>query len=312
LNFPLHSLAVEITKEILIMPHIEIRPARSEDREAVLAFCVNTWEWGDYIEYVWDEWLNDPQGKLFVATMDGQPVGVAHVRMLNKTEAWLEGMRVDPAFRGQGIATALYDAQVTEAKHRGATTARLITDSTNTAALHLLDRGSMRRVGAFTLFQALPVITPPKRLYGLETPVLATAADIDDIIDYLNVSNIFPAVGGLYYEGFTAYAITGELLSEKVSAQHLYILRRWDRLDGLAIAEPREGHRGKHLSLGYIDGTTESISLIAYALRRRLPELGLESVFANVPDLIMVRDAFIGAEYEWDGKLFYTYEQSLE
>jgi len=25
-----------------------------------------------------------------------------------------------------------------------------------------------------------------------------------------------------------------------------------------------------------------------------------------------VRDAFVGAEYEWDGMLFYTYEQSLE
>ena len=69
------------------MPDFEVRPARSEDREAVLAFCQQTWEWGDYIEYVWDEWLNNPQGKLFVATKDGQPVAVANMRMLNKTEA---------------------------------------------------------------------------------------------------------------------------------------------------------------------------------------------------------------------------------
>jgi hypothetical protein len=170
----------------------------------------------------------------------------------------------------------------------------------------------MRRVGAFAPFRALPATTPPKREYGLETPTLATATDLDDIIDYLNVSNIFPAVGGLYYRAFTACSITSELLSEKIAAQQIYILRRWDRLDGLAIAEPREGHRGKHLSVGYIDGTTESISLIAYALRHRLSDLGLENVSANVPDLIMVRDAFVGAEYEWDGNIFYTYERSLE
>ena len=30
------------------MPDLEVRPARSEDREAVLAFCQQTWEWGDY------------------------------------------------------------------------------------------------------------------------------------------------------------------------------------------------------------------------------------------------------------------------
>ena len=293
------------------MPDFEVRPARPEDREAVLAFCKQTWEWGDYIEYVWDEWLNNPQGKLFVAIKGGQPVGVANMRMLNETEAWFEGMRVDPTFRQHGIASALFDAQLAEARHRGATTARLITESTNTTAIRLLERSAMNRIGAYATFRAMAATIPTKRSSALETPVLATSADLDDIIDYLNASNIFPAVGGLYYQGFTAYTITNDLLLEKITAQQLYILRRWDRLDGLVIAEPRSGHQEKHLFVGYIDGTTESISMIAYALRRFLPDLGLESISAHVPDLMMVRDAFVGAEYEWDGKIFYTYERVL-
>ena len=293
------------------MPDFEVRPARPEDREAVLAFCQQTWEWGDYIEYVWDEWLNNPQGKLFVAIKGGQPVGVANMRMLNETEAWFEGMRVDPTFRQHGIASALFDAQLAEAKHRGATTARLITESTNTSAIRLLERSSMSRIGAYATFRALAATIPTNRSSALETPDLATSADLDEIIDYLNASNIFPAVGGLYYQGFTAYTITNDLLLEKITAQQLYILRRWDRLDGLVIAEPRSGHQEKHLFVGYIDGTTESISMIAYALRRFLPDLGLESITAHVPDLMMVRDAFVGAEYEWDGKIFYTYERIL-
>ena len=293
------------------MPDFEVRPARPEDREAVLAFCQQTWEWGDYIEYVWDEWLNNPQGKLFVATKDGQPVGVANMRMLTKTEAWFEGMRVNPTFRQHGIASALFDAQLAEAINRGATTARLITESTNTTAIRLLERSAMNRIGAYATFRAMAATIPTKRSSALETPVLATSADLDDIIDYLNASNIFPAVGGLYYQGFTAYTITNDLVREKITAQQLYILRRWDRLDGLVMAEPRSGHQEKHLFVGYIDGTTESISMIAYALRRFLPDLGLESISAHVPDLMMVRDAFVGAEYEWDGKIFYTYERIL-
>ncbi len=293
------------------MPDFEVRPACPEDREAILAFCQQTWEWGDYIEYVWDEWLNNPQGKLFVATKDGQPVGVANMRMLTKTEAWFEGMRVNPTFRQHGIASALFDAQMAEAINRGATTARLITESTNTTAIRLLERSAMNRIGAYATFRAMAATILTKRSYAIETPVLATSADLDDIIDYLNASNIFPAVGGLYYQGFTAYTITNDLLLEKITAQQLYILRRWDRLDGLVIAEPRSGHQEKHLFVGYIDGTTESISMIAYALRRFLPDLGLESITAHVPDLMMVRDAFVGAEYEWDGKIFYTYERVL-
>jgi RimJ/RimL family protein N-acetyltransferase len=293
------------------MPDLEVRPARPEDREAVLAFCQQTWEWGDYIGYVWDEWLNNPQGKLFVALKDGRPVGVTNIRMLNATEAWFEGMRVDPTFRQHGIASALFNAQLVEAKQRGATNIRLITESTNIASIRLLERSAMNRVGAYAMYRAVVAATPAKNSYALETPVLATSADLDDIIDYLNTSNIFPAIGGLYYQGFTAYTITRDLLLEKITAQQLYILRRWDRLDGLVIAEPRAGHQEKHLFVGYIDGTTESISMIAYALRHFLPDLGLESITAHVPDLMMVRDAFVGAEYEWNGKIFYTYERIL-
>lgn len=293
------------------MPYTEIRPARSEDREAVLAFCAHTWDWGDYIEYVWDEWLHDPQGQMFVATVDGQPVGVAHFRMLSATEAWLEGIRIDPAYRQQGLATAINNTMLAEAMRRGATVARLITESTNTAAMRAISHSFMRQVGAFVPFKAIPVTTAPKSQYGLETPRLATEADIDGIVEYLNASNIFPAVGGLYYLGFTAYAITDDLLETKVSAKQVYLLRRWDRLDGLAIAGPQQRRQGNHLFIGYIDGTTEAISLLAYALRRMLPALGLESVYAHVPDLMMVRDAFVGAEYEWDGKVFYTYERRL-
>jgi len=292
------------------MPNTEIRPARPEDRDAVLAFTASTWEWGDYISYVWDEWLHDPSGLLLVATVDGQSVGMAHLRMLNATDAWLEGIRVDPAHRHHGIATALDNALLVEAMRRGATNVRLITESTNIASIHMIEH-SFNRVGAFAPYKAPPVTTPLNRHNGLETPTLATADDINDIIDYLNNSTIFPAVGGLYYSSFTAYTITDALLEAKISAQQVYLLRRWNRLDGLTIAEPREGRQDKQLFIGYIDGTTESISLLAYAMRIMLPQFGVEAVQANVPDLIMVRDAFTGAEYEWDGHVFYIYEREL-
>ncbi|HLX55455.1 MAG TPA: GNAT family N-acetyltransferase [Ktedonobacteraceae bacterium] len=293
------------------MAQLEIRRAREDDREAVLAFSSQTWEWGDYIAYVWDDWLHDPRCALFAATLDEQPVGIANLRMLNATEAWLEGMRVDPAHRQHGVASALFEAQITEALRRNALTVRLITESNNTAAIRLIERSFMRRVNAFAPFKATAVVTQTKRQYSPESPTLATPADTNEIIDYLNVSNIFPAAGGLYNAGFTAYSITAALIEQKIAAQQLYLLRRWNRLDGLAMVEIRERRGEKLLAIGYIDGTTESISLLAYALRGMLPDFGLQSVQAPIPDLMMVRDAFTGAEYESDGMVFYTYERGL-
>lgn len=244
------------------MSDIAIRQARDEDREAVLAFCAHTWEWGDYIERVWDEWLRDPSGELLVALSDGRPVAIIHIRMLNETDAWQEGMRVDPAYRQQGIARQLSMEAGAEAMRRGATTVRLLTESANTASIHMVEQAHFRQVGAFVPHTAEPLVSIPRHNTGLDEPALATARDLDEIIDYLNVSNTFPAVGGLYYAGFTGYRISDRLLAEKIQAGQVYILRRWGRLDGLAIAEPRGNEQEKHLFIGYIDGTTDRKSVV--------------------------------------------------
>jgi GNAT superfamily N-acetyltransferase len=298
------------------MPHTEIRPAQAQDKDNVLAFCQNTWEWGDYIDRVWDEWLVDPQGKLFVAVTDGQPTGVAHLRMINETDAWLEGLRVDPAYRHQGIAVQLHMAMIEEALRRGATNARLTTESTNIGAIHIMEQASMRRVGAFAPFRTNPVATQvqsrTKVSYQPESTQLAIVEDLDEIIDYLNVSNVFPIVGGLYYVGFVAYEITDAWLERYIAAQNVYLLRRWGRIDGIAIAEARNDRQGRRLSIGYLDGMTiEAISLIAYDLRNRLTTLELESAYVYAPDLMLVRDGLAGMEYESDEKVFYTYERGL-
>ncbi len=56
-----------------------IRAARPSDQEAVFEFVEHTWEWGDYIPDVWDIWFTEPRAKLFVATVNGVPVGIEHV-----------------------------------------------------------------------------------------------------------------------------------------------------------------------------------------------------------------------------------------
>jgi len=277
----------------------------------VLAFCKDTWSWGDFIEYQWDAWLHNPDGRLFVATIDGQQVGIVYVRMLTATDAWLQGLRVDPRFRRLGLAEELNNAALLEAMQRGAKYVRSLIDSDNSASIRVAGRLFMRQVAGFSLLTATPLLNSKRS--DEDKTQLATLADLDEIIDYLNASNIFPLVGGLYYVGWTAYPITAELLEAKIKAQQVYLLQRWGRLDGLAIAEVREERLGKELSLGYIDGTSiEPISLIAYDLCRQVADLAVDSIRAYIPDILLLRDALTGVEYEWDGNLFYTYERGLE
>ncbi len=80
-----------------------IRNAKLSDKHQVLKFCQNTFSWGDYIEHVWDFWLTEDF--LFVYEKQS-PVGICHASF-SKNQLWIEGIRVDPNFRKQKIASEL-------------------------------------------------------------------------------------------------------------------------------------------------------------------------------------------------------------
>jgi ribosomal protein S18 acetylase RimI-like enzyme len=95
-----------------MMNTVTVRPARADDKDAVLAFTQKTWDWGDYIHHVWDDWLNAPDGELVVAEMSGQPVAIAMTTIIGPGEGWLQGLRVHPEYRRHGLARDLTEHHI--------------------------------------------------------------------------------------------------------------------------------------------------------------------------------------------------------
>ncbi len=85
------------------MESVKIRKANPSDRESVLKFCQNTFSWGDYIDHVWDYWLDE--GHLFISEKQ-IPVGMCHA-FYSENQVWIEGIRIDSNFRHQKIASQL-------------------------------------------------------------------------------------------------------------------------------------------------------------------------------------------------------------
>lgn len=111
------------------------------DTAAVVAFTRTTWDGWDYLPDVWASWLAASDGAVFAAeaaeTAPGRPIAVGRVALLSPSEAWMEGLRVDPAIRGHGVATAFQAAELSWAQAQGATVVRYTTGETNEASLHL-------------------------------------------------------------------------------------------------------------------------------------------------------------------------------
>lgn len=130
-----------------------VRLARKEDKEPLMRFVSKTWPWGDYVPRVWDEWLLDSNGRLFVATCNGEPVGMNHVRFLGEGMAWLEGVRVKPEMRGMGVATLLGRHAMNYARRVGMKWTGLLSAEDNYTAHRQIERMRMKKVCSFGLYE---------------------------------------------------------------------------------------------------------------------------------------------------------------
>ncbi|MGH2408134.1 MAG: GNAT family N-acetyltransferase [Candidatus Limnocylindrales bacterium] len=127
---------------------IAVRRARPDDRDVVLGFATNTWDGWDYIPQAWPHWIGADDAVLLVATAqdDDRPIALTRVALLSDTEGWLEGIRVDPAVRGHGVATRLQVAELTWARAHGLHVLRYATGHGNEGSLRLGARGGFVRL----------------------------------------------------------------------------------------------------------------------------------------------------------------------
>ncbi|MCL4559546.1 MAG: GNAT family N-acetyltransferase [Chloroflexi bacterium] len=136
------------------------RPARSADRVDVFSFVRNIWDGEDYIPYVWEAWLADPEGQLTVAEYGGRAVGLSKLTRLGAQQWWMEGLRVDPQHQGKGIASLLMDYTVDLWQHTGSGVVRLATSSRREKVHHMCVRFGFEKIGEYTEFVAEPLAEP--------------------------------------------------------------------------------------------------------------------------------------------------------
>jgi GNAT superfamily N-acetyltransferase len=311
---------------------LTFRPARAEDREAAARICARTWDWGDYIPEVWDAWLADERGYLAVAELEGQIAALGRVRLLSGGQAWLEGMRVDPGYRRQGIAWRFVHHKLDYARAHGARVARLGTSDQNQPVHRMMERAGMERVGRYEMLSA-------PALPGSKPSVPLTPQDARPVRTFLQRSVVLAAARGL-----CSLDWAWETLSEARAAELLaagQMVGQWGSAGDLAALavvqqEPDDerlwvGFAAAGPAVGPRDGPAAgpqagpaarplagadagALRAFAQALRAQAHHWALNSAVAMLPDLPPVRKAFRAAGYgpaEWEGEIW-IYEMALD
>ena len=253
------------------------------DREQVFAISAKIWDGDDYVPEVWDAWLADPQGHFVAATLRGRVTGFAMIRRYGPGEWWMQGLRVDPKYRGRGIARAIHDYLLAFAGQAGPGMVRYATGGDNLASQHLGRTSGFEFVGRFLRLRA-PALTRAESAEPALAPLVTwRKADLPDLEQFLRRSAQLRASHGLYAAAWTWRELTPARLAAHVAARQAYGWRdAQGRVAALALLEERPDEEQLRVSLadarlgGRLSLTHLGRALRDLARRRRRKAVSLE------------------------------------
>ncbi|MCH2406054.1 MAG: GNAT family N-acetyltransferase [Nitrosopumilus sp.] len=135
---------------------MNLRKALISDEESVLAFCKNTFFWGDYIDQVWNSWISE--GDLYVIDDNGYPVALCHATTFDDANmVWIEGIRVKESYRRKGFANKLITESEFMAKNKNCTKSKMLIEYSNMSSIGLVESLGYKRESKWNFFSLEPM-----------------------------------------------------------------------------------------------------------------------------------------------------------
>ena len=288
-------------KSIFSSPVVTCRPALPRDKADVLEFTKFIWDGHDYIQYVWDEWLTDPQGILVAAEYGGHCVGIAKVSLSAPGQWWLQGLRVDPKFQDFKIGSHLHTYTDDWWLEHGDGVVRLMTSSLRVKIHHLCERLGYTKI---LEVKELEVTSLNEACTSFQ-PVRA-----DEIPTALKVAQASPVMAmshGLLDLGWDAMRPTEELLA---SIQKQGMALWWRERTGLLLEWDGGNEEERLLGLGLPACPLELLPEMLLDIRRLAAQQGRVGVFWIAPFTAEALSAAEKAGYQHHREhLGYLYEK---
>ncbi|MFP3853137.1 MAG: GNAT family N-acetyltransferase [Anaerolineales bacterium] len=244
------------------------RPALPKDRAAIMEFLKYVWDGDDYVPELWDSWLFADPGMLAVAEMGGAVVGQGHLADLGDGEWWLEGLRVHPDNREQGIGSHLHDYFIERWLESDGDVVRLATHAHRISVQKMCERTGFERVSAFLPMECTPLFGDSE--HGLS---LADEPNWQSALEEIGETDYYGLLGGLMdYHWTFALPRAGRLSADQGDR----LLKSADGWLHIVRVDPAERDRDAHLLATSAVGSSLESALLA--LRRWMGEAGLEEL----------------------------------
>lgn len=314
---------------------MNIRRARSSDKNRVLDFCMNTFEWGDYIDKAWDNWISEPSSLLFVCEIKlssfiskSDLVGVIHILQCSNNSLWIEGLRVNKLYRNNGFATALLNHSIEYGIENNLNECCALVSQGNFASQKMLEKLGFLKLFTCTYYnvklEKLGITDKKLSTFAnmsslklvIKTPQLA---DVSKIRNYLSDPNTIKFMNNRYFDSWRFYEFNmdySNLVLLIKSNELLIVLNEDNRIVGVVmiktIINQDNFEKKSVIQISYINCIKRSLYLkvIYLLLERYHTDKQFDNIQVFLPSFIGL-SKFLSFESIDYSDQFYLYTKKL-
>jgi GNAT superfamily N-acetyltransferase len=285
-------------RNIMLPDTLTFRPVQPADKDRIIAFTFNTWgdNEDDYIKDVFDEWVADPRGEFTAAVIADRVVGIAKLTDMGDDEWWFEGLRIDPPYRRQGIASEFNRYHVALAKRLGGKIVRYMTGGGNVGSQAIGARAGFQHILTYTAHLA-------EASNEFSLPTLLTLDDVPALTHWID-SPLMRYLHGVYRNAWVAKTLTEAELRRAAEAELVYGLKddhnqitAWALLRPMEYDEDSEDGEHRRSRVDHFDGELSAVSELAQQIRALAASRQRSEVSAGICDYPPLVQAVVEAGY---------------
>lgn len=269
------------------MTTTKFRVATVHDKDYVLDLCKNTFSWGDYIDRVWDIWIREPDSIFLVAVVNEnnieKPVAISHAILIPEKIGWIEGIRVDPKYRSQKLATNMSLHMLDYARKNGAVYSSAIVSIKNEASKGLMEKLGFKVISTWSYLSIKPIVVPALNNFIINKSAIKVANlnEYKSVLNFLNQSETFKASGKKFVNSWRWHDLTEDRLRMMINNKQVIILvnnddddsnnqeKEENKIRGIAIID-EEGYWNNQNILQFIYIEADSDELLVLLISKSL------------------------------------------
>ncbi|HEX7263296.1 MAG TPA: GNAT family N-acetyltransferase [Candidatus Dormibacteraeota bacterium] len=245
-----------------------MRPVRPSDRDRIVELTRDIWGGHDYLPSVFDDWVADAASAFQALEVDGVVVGLQRLRPYAPGLVWYEGLRVATSHRRQGLARAMLDSAIAEAREQGHGEMRLATG--NPEAVRLFESVGFKKLVDVRWWRG-------PRVEGGESPRIPPAAEAEKLWPMVAKSPGIELFNGVMADFNGARDINAAELARLAETGMLRV-----GPGGRAVVGLRRPW-GNNIAVGFLAGSGGALRELLQALRFEADADGLDDVVVSLP-----------------------------